>query len=144
MEEYKDMNDLEILQSIAGRYNNYKATAALKKWQLSVDFVNAIAGIILGVCPEARQELQHHLNHNKWTESGSSMTIGIYNLCFIWALGKSKMVDVSCLFFLLWPCPGYSESLLRLKRHQLNESPKGLDATWTKILTDSWIEITIS
>ena len=99
MEEYKDMNDLEILQSIAGRYNNYKATAALKKWQLSVDFVNAIAGIILGVCPEARQELQHHLNHNKWTESGSSMTIGIYNLCFIWALGKSKMVDVSCLFF---------------------------------------------
>lgn len=70
LDEYKDMNELECLQSIAGRYNSYKATAALKKWQLSADFINAIAGIIFGVCPEARQELQNHLNHNKWTESG--------------------------------------------------------------------------
>ena len=46
MEEFKDMNTMEILQSIAGRYNQYKANAALKKWQLSPEFVNAIAGII--------------------------------------------------------------------------------------------------
>ena len=108
MEEYKDMNDLEILQSIAGRYNSYKATAALKKWQLSVDFVNAIAGIILGVCPEARQELQNHLNHNKWTESGNSMAIVASTDCFFFGplenqyLGNNQdFFDDGCLFFVL-------------------------------------------
>ena len=75
MEEYKDMNEMEILQSISGRYNQYKANSALRKWQLSPDFVNAIAGIIFGVCQEARVQVQNHLNHNKWAESGNMSAV---------------------------------------------------------------------
>ena len=136
MEEFKDMNTMEILQSIAGRYNQYKANAALKKWQLSPEFVNAIAGIIFGVCPLARQELQNHLNHNKWAESGALaktlVPIFVFGVCF----------DCGELFKFFFSCfgssfsTGYSETLLRLKRHQLNESPKGVDANWQKILTE--------
>lgn len=68
-----------------------------------------------------------------WGAFGKSITRQQPGYCWLWLF-----------VFLFWPCPGYSEALLRLKRHQLNESPKGLDATWTKMLTDSWIEMNIS
>lgn len=70
LDEYKDYNDREVLHSIYTKYNQFKSTAALKRWQLSPEFVNAVAGIILGVCPLARQEIRRHLDHNKWEESG--------------------------------------------------------------------------
>ena len=34
---------------------------------------------------------------------------------------------------------GYNESILRSKRHQLNESPKGVTGSWLEILTASWL-----
>lgn len=36
---------------------------------------------------------------------------------------------------------GYSESLLRLKRHLLNETCKGVPPFWEKLLTVPWLEI---
>ena len=135
LDEYKDMNELEILQNIAGRYNNYKATAALRKWQLSPDFINATAGIIFGVCSEACHELQSHLNHNKWSESG--ILAFLANHFGVWGWRLNLLTRFSgWICFRFMPAEGYSETLLRLKRHQLHESPKGLDAFWTKILTE--------
>ncbi|CAK9111498.1 Uncharacterized protein SCF082_LOCUS51755 [Durusdinium trenchii] len=34
-----------------------------------------------------------------------------------------------------WEESGYNESILRVKRHMLNETPKGLNPFWTKLLT---------
>ena len=41
-----------------------------------------------------------------------------------------------------WKLSGYNESLLRSKRHQLNECPKGIPAEWIDRLTDTLTLIT--
>ena len=33
-ETTRDMNDKELLEDIVAKYNGYKATAALKRWQI--------------------------------------------------------------------------------------------------------------
>jgi hypothetical protein len=35
---------------------------------------------------------------------------------------------------------GYNESLLRSKRHQLNESPKGVGLFWQEVLTATLLD----
>ncbi|CAK9079982.1 Uncharacterized protein SCF082_LOCUS38149 [Durusdinium trenchii] len=70
LEEYKDVNDEELLSSLISRYNSYKANAALKRWQVNGDQQSAILGIITGMCSEARALVRQHLDFNKYEESG--------------------------------------------------------------------------
>lgn len=70
LEEYKDVNDEELLSSLISRYNSYKANAALKRWQINGDQQSAILGIITGMCSEARALVRQHLDFNKYEESG--------------------------------------------------------------------------
>ena len=152
MEEYKDMNDLEILQSIAGRYKQLQSHSRTQEvavvcWLRECDCRHYL-GSLPWSPPRASKSSQPQQVDREWKLDGNC---GIYGLFFfLGAFGKSITRQQPGFFWLwlfvfsFWPCPGYSEALLRLKRHQLNESPKGLDATWTKMLTDSWIEMNIS
>ncbi|CAK9059522.1 unnamed protein product, partial [Durusdinium trenchii] len=60
-EDCKDLKDDEILTSIIQRYNQYKANSALKRWQVSPDQHSAIAGVIWGMCPDAKALVRQHL-----------------------------------------------------------------------------------
>ena len=51
---------------------------------------------------------------------------------------QSKTYSEFPIFLTLCATSGYNEALLKSKRHQLHESPKGLTPVWTKILTDSF------
>ena len=74
-ETTKDLNDQELLQEIVSRYNGYKATAALKRWQIGPDMMSAIVSVICGMCKEARDLVRMHLDFNKFDESGYSMLV---------------------------------------------------------------------
>lgn len=69
-ETTRDMNDKELLEDIVAKYNGYKATAALKRWQIGPEGVNALLAVICGMCHEARQLVRMHLDFNKYEESG--------------------------------------------------------------------------
>ena len=69
-EDCKDLKDDEILTSIIQRYNQYKANSALKRWQVSPDQHSAIAGVIWGMCPDAKALVRQHLDYNRYDESG--------------------------------------------------------------------------
>ena len=92
LEECREMNDQEFLNDIVSRYNNYKATAAIRKWQLSQDMANAVSGIVLGICPDAREEIRGHLDHNKWEQSGHESETMIF-LCI---LAPTLMFSLKC------------------------------------------------
>ena len=77
-ETTRDMNDKELLEDIVSKYNGYKATAALKRWQIGPDGVNALLAVICGMCHEARQLVRMHLDFNKYEESGCLPTSLIY------------------------------------------------------------------
>ena len=49
------MTDGDLLQSIVSKFNNFKANAALKKWQVTPDQHSAILGIVCGMTQESRQ-----------------------------------------------------------------------------------------
>ncbi|CAK9079157.1 unnamed protein product [Durusdinium trenchii] len=65
-----DMNDSEILAELVTKYNQYRANAAIKKWQVSADGHQAIWAIIIGLDEISRSLIKQHLDHNKWEESG--------------------------------------------------------------------------
>ncbi len=99
---------------------------------------SAVTGIIVGMSPAARQEIRSHLDFNKWEQSGLLVVP-----CFV-VSSKPHQAQSPLIqgYFLKWSvcydftsCQGYNESLLRTKRHQLNESPRGLEPLWQKILT---------
>ncbi|CAK9084942.1 Uncharacterized protein SCF082_LOCUS40266 [Durusdinium trenchii] len=50
------MTDGDLLQSIVSKFNNFKANAALKKWQVTPDQHSAILGIVCGMTQESRQD----------------------------------------------------------------------------------------
>lgn len=137
-ETTRDMNDKELLEDIVAKYNGYKATAALKRWQIGPEGVNALLAVICGMCPEARQLVRMHLDFNKYEESGC-LPISIFYLKFSdWF----RLLFIRFWFVSFWFCHnvstwGYNEALLRNKRHQLNESPKGLSPFWQDLLSVS-------
>ena len=69
---------------------------------------------------------------------------------FLWLFVDALIVSVSLvnpsMNSLFYSCSfdkfglGYNESILRLKRHQLNESPKGCTPFWQQILTVSGLQ----
>lgn len=69
-ESCRDSNDQELLQSIVNRYNGYKATAALRRWQIGPDMMSAMLAVICGMTSESRDLVRMHLDHNKFDESG--------------------------------------------------------------------------
>lgn len=81
-ESCKDQNDQELLQDIVSRYNGYKATAALKRWQIGPDMMSAILAVICGMCAEARQLVRFHLDFNKFDESGCLDVVVGLPFCF--------------------------------------------------------------
>lgn len=81
-ESCKDQNDQELLQDIVSRYNGYKATAALKRWQIGPDMMSAILAVICGMCAEARQLVRLHLDFNKFDESGCLNVVVGLPFCF--------------------------------------------------------------
>lgn len=148
-----DMNDTEILADLVAKYNTFKANSAVKRWQISADAHQAIHGIIVGMSDEARALIRAHLDYNKWEESGHSTKQTIhancppqktwFYKCLLWLyqclslLSKLGFLTISTLkhkFF-----SGYNESILRLKRHQLNETVKGCTPFWQQLLSDSLI-----
>ena len=64
------LTDQDLLQEIVSRYNSYKANAALKRWQVTPDQVQAILGIVVGMSAESRELVRSHLDWNKWEQSG--------------------------------------------------------------------------
>ena len=134
----KDKTDQELISEIVSRYNSYKANSALKHWQLSPDMESAVVGLIVGMSPAARQEIRSHLDFNKWEQSGL-LVVPCFVVSFKPLPGQhqrvvSQIINLVRLYGFS-PCQGYNESLLRTRRHQLNESPKGLEPLWQKILT---------
>eukprot|EP00435_Cladocopium_sp_Y103_P033913 s1822_g8.t1 len=127
-ESCKDQNDQELLQEIVARYNGYKATAALKRWQIGPDMVSAILAVICGMCAEARQLVRLHLDFNKYDESGcldlvvtpASQILHFQKYNYWWSMNAKKVkksvrnrlrwseetwgrnVDQCCLF--VWAC----------------------------------------
>lgn len=71
-EDGKTMNDSEILADIVKKYNDFKANAGIRKWQISPDQHLAIWGVICGLTSDSRDLLRSHLDFNKWEESGPS------------------------------------------------------------------------
>lgn len=65
-----NLNDGEILSELIQKFNNHKATAAIKKWQVGPEARLALEGIICGMTSESRSLIQAHLDFNKWEESG--------------------------------------------------------------------------
>ena len=65
------LNDAELLGEIVTKYNSYKANKALKRWQVTPDKHQAMLGIIVGMCPTARDLVRAHLDFNKWESSGT-------------------------------------------------------------------------
>ncbi|CAK9072442.1 Uncharacterized protein SCF082_LOCUS35628, partial [Durusdinium trenchii] len=89
-----DMNDSEILAELVTKYNQYRANAAIKKWQVSADGHQAIWAIIIGLDEISRSLIKQHLDHNKWEESGVTpevqhLHIKKYNMW--WATNCRKM-----------------------------------------------------
>ncbi|CAK9075622.1 unnamed protein product, partial [Durusdinium trenchii] len=73
-ESCRDSNDQELLQSIVNRYNGYKATAALRRWQIGPDMMSAMLAVICGMTSESRDLVRMHLDHNKFDESGKCLS----------------------------------------------------------------------
>ena len=69
-ESSKDQDESAVLESLVARYNDFRANAAIKKWQISSDQHQAIWCIIIGLDETSRSLLRSHLDHNKWEESG--------------------------------------------------------------------------
>ena len=67
-----DKSDRDIIQEVIGRYNDHRANAAIKRWQLNGDTTMGVMCVVCGMTPESREILRSHLNHNKWEESGVS------------------------------------------------------------------------
>ena len=67
-----DQNDSEILADLVQKYNDFKANAAIKRWQVSPEAHQAIWSIIVGLDETSRSLVRQHLDHNKWEESGST------------------------------------------------------------------------
>lgn len=124
-ESSKDKNEEELLSELISKYNGFRANSALRKWQISSDGHAAVWSIIIGMDETSRSLLRSHLDHNKWEESGASDSCDCLFL-FAW---------VMCIFLEENPPAGYSESILRLKRHMLTNAPKGLSPFWEKLLT---------
>lgn len=70
-EAVTEITDVELLGKIIDKYNAFKSNAAIRKWQINDDMKRSIEGVIIGMCPEARQFVRNHLDYNKWEESGS-------------------------------------------------------------------------
>ena len=67
---FENMNDQDILQELVTKYNSFKATAALRRWQITPDQANAMVGVIIGMTMESRSLIRQHLDVNKWDENG--------------------------------------------------------------------------
>lgn len=65
-----DKTEVELLQMLVERYNSYKSTSAIRKWQITDDMRKSIEGIIIGMTSRTRQLIRAHLDYNKWEESG--------------------------------------------------------------------------
>jgi len=52
-EDGKTMNDSELLADIVKKYNDFKANAGIRKWQINPDQHLAIWGVICGSHPIA-------------------------------------------------------------------------------------------
>lgn len=84
-----DMNDSEILAELVTKYNQYRANAAIKKWQVSADGHQAIWAIIIGLDEISRSLIKQHLDHNKWEESG---VFSQFCFCFcVWGRSRVQM-----------------------------------------------------
>ena len=146
-EAARHQTDGEILQDLVSKYNQFKANSALKKWQISPDQLAAILGVIEGMTFESRQLVRAHLDFNKYEESG--YLIATYSLFYliIWGFyGQiQSFAEKDFWVYLTWwvsicfPSTGYNEFLLRCKRHQLHESPKGTTGFWKDRLTATWL-----
>lgn len=126
-ESARELNEGEILQELVQKYNGFKANSAIRRWQISPDQQSAIWCIIIGLDEASRNLLRNHLDHNKWEESGKATKKNNYMLAHF------SMV-----------LSGYSESILRLKRHLLNETVKGVTAFWEKLLTVTQLLIPVT
>lgn len=128
------MTDGDLLQSIVSKFNNFKANAALKKWQVTPDQHSAILGIVCGMTQESRQLVRAHLDHNKWEQSGFlASNISSFQFFRCYWNSWSKHYDWKQTVY----SSGYNESILRMKRHQLHQSPKGVTGIWQDILTEA-------
>ena len=114
----------------------------MKRWQLTPDQQSAISGVINGMSAEARQLVRQHLEFKKYDESGYCVLDCVIFL-FVFHISGIKCCDPDAP---CW-CPnntlnwGYNESLLRSKRHQLHEVPKGIPPSWIDRLTASLTSI---
>lgn len=77
-----------------------------------------------------------------WIQTTGSCTPWFQQVGREWLLGKTVLISFWLSFLDLVirvtreiSLSGYNESLLRSKRHQLNESPKGTTGLWKDILT---------
>lgn len=70
--EYEKMSNEDLLSSIMSSYNDFKANAAIKRWQLSNDQYQAMTTIICSMCQGARDLIRQHLDFEKYEESGTS------------------------------------------------------------------------
>ena len=139
LESCRDQNDEELLASIISRYNSYRAVSAVKKWQINSDMQSAIFAIIRGLTAETRALVRQHLDFNKYDESGF-LSLVVFFLVFIPDVSDPWHTSSSLCQTGVEPqskeqLSGYNEGLLRAKRHQLNETPRGMPAAWADRLT---------
>ncbi|CAK9025768.1 unnamed protein product [Durusdinium trenchii] len=52
----------DILQELVTKYNSFKATAALRRWQITPDQANAMVGVIIGYNENLLRQKRHQLN----------------------------------------------------------------------------------
>lgn len=102
-------NDDELLADLVGKYNSFKANAALKRWQISSDTQQAVWAIIIGMDETSRTLLRAHLDHNKWEESGASMGIMFQSqqqsfrcFCFVYSFLIDWYAFLFCFWFVWW------------------------------------------